>query len=120
MAKANKTGGRATGMRDGHGSDLRQMILGALADAGGRDYLKRQAKKTPGAFLALVGKIMAAPASGKDGGEIKTPEMSDLEVARRLAFLLAGGAQALEREPARPSVPRLINPITEEEEKSHA
>lgn len=34
------------------------MILGALDDAGGQAYLARQADENPGAFLALVGKIL--------------------------------------------------------------
>ena len=96
MAKGNQTGERAKGSPDGITSDLRQMILEALADAGGRKYLERQAEKTPSAFLALVGKIIPAPSSSKDGRLTETPEMSDLEVARRLAFLLARGARALE------------------------
>jgi hypothetical protein len=96
MTKENATGGRAAGTPDRHASDLRQMILRALAEAGGSDYLRRQAEETPSAFLALLAKIIPAQASGKDGGPIETREMSDLEVARRLAFLLARGAKALE------------------------
>ena len=38
--------------------ELKEMILGALDDAGGQDYLKRQAIESPGAFLSLVGKIL--------------------------------------------------------------
>jgi hypothetical protein len=95
MAKDNQAGGRAKGSPDGIAGDLRQMILGALADAGGREYLKRQAETTPSVFLALVGKIIPAASSSKDARPIETPEMSDLEVARRLAFLLARGAEAL-------------------------
>jgi hypothetical protein len=96
MAKGKKTGGRKKGTPNRLASDLRQMILGALADAGGREYLERQAEKAPSAFLALVGKLISAQSRSKDAGPIETPEMSDLEVARRLAFLLARGAQALE------------------------
>jgi len=96
MAKGKKTGGRKKGTPNRLTGDLRQMILGALADAGGHEYLARQAEKTPSAFLALVGKLISAQSSSKDARPIETPEMSDLEVARRLAFLLARGARALE------------------------
>jgi len=42
---------------------LKTMILGALADAGGRDYLASQAAKTPSAFLTLVAKVLPAEAA---------------------------------------------------------
>ena len=42
------------------------MILGALADAGGRAYLVEQAQKNPTAFLALVGRVL--PMQVKDSG----------------------------------------------------
>lgn len=120
MAKGNKTGGRPKGTPDRLASDLLRMLLGALEDAGGREYLKRQAEKTPSAFLALVGKIVPRQASGTDGGPIETREMSDLEVARRLAFLLTRGAQALAIEPGGPSVPRLANPTSAMKERTNA
>ena len=47
-----------------HGSpkaivDLREMVLGALSDAGGREYLYQQATaQNPSAFMALVGKCL--------------------------------------------------------------
>ena len=34
------------------------MILGALSDAGGQEYLRVQALVNPTAFLALVGKVL--------------------------------------------------------------
>jgi len=37
---------------------LRDMILGALDDAGGQAYLAEQAEKNPVAFLALVGRLL--------------------------------------------------------------
>jgi hypothetical protein len=97
MAKGCKTGGRAKGTPSKLTGDLRQMIEGALADVGGRGYLAEQATKTPSAFLTLVAKILPMQVTGKDGGPIETRDMSDLEVARRLAFLLARGANTRER-----------------------
>ena len=38
--------------------DVREMISGALDDAGGRKYLAARAKDTPQAFLALLGKVV--------------------------------------------------------------
>ena len=120
MTKGYKTGGRLKGTPNKITVDLRQMILRALTEAGGHEYLMRQADENPAAFLALVGKVVPKPSSPEEIRPVERPKMSDLEVARRLAFLLARGAQALAVERARPSVPRLVNPITEEEEKSHA
>ena len=67
MAKGNQTGGRAKGIPVVIASDLRRMILGALDDAGGHEYLARQAEKTPSAFLALVGVIMTVVQYGRLG-----------------------------------------------------
>jgi len=50
--------GKAKGTRAKYTIDLRNMILGALSDAGGRKYLAAQAKENPGAFLGLVGRIL--------------------------------------------------------------
>lgn len=54
-----KTGG---GSRKGRPNkvtgDLRAMILSALDEAGGAEYLTAQAADNPGAFLALVGKCL--------------------------------------------------------------
>jgi hypothetical protein len=38
--------------------ELKEMILGALDDAGGQAYLAARALDTPGPFLALLGKIL--------------------------------------------------------------
>ena len=96
MTNSDTIGGRKQGTRDPLAGDLRRMILGALEDAGGREYLTKLAKESPSIFLGFVAKMISAEAGGKDGGPSETPEMSDLEVARRLAFLLARGAQELE------------------------
>jgi len=125
MTKGYKTGGRLKGTPNKFTVDLRQMILRALSEVGGHEYLMRQAEQNPTAFLALVGKVVPKQLSPEEIRPVERPRMSDLEVARRLAFLLARGAQALKREQAQPGVPRLVNPIraveiTAVEEKSHA
>lgn len=38
--------------------ELKEMVEGALQDAGGRAYLARQAEENSSAFLALVGKFV--------------------------------------------------------------
>jgi len=58
MAKGRKTGGRRKGSVNKTTADVKSMIEGALADAGGREYLKKQAIESPAAFMGLVGKII--------------------------------------------------------------
>jgi hypothetical protein len=51
-------------------AELKDLILGALDDAGGQAYLATQAKENPGAFLSLVGKVLPLKVTGKDGGPL--------------------------------------------------
>lgn len=46
------------------------MILQALSEAGGVEYLKARAEDTPGPFLALVGKVLPLQMVGEGGGPI--------------------------------------------------
>jgi hypothetical protein len=54
--------------------ELKEMILTALDDAGGVEYLARQAEEKPAAFLALVGKVlpMTVQGPGEDGAFVFT------------------------------------------------
>lgn len=69
-APGERRGGRKKGTPNKHTGELRQMILGALDDAGGRAYLKSQAASNPNAFLTLVGKVLPLQHTGEDGGSI--------------------------------------------------
>lgn len=84
MAKAKgspKTGGRVAGTPNKFTGELKEMILNALAAAGGVDYLKQQAVDNPPAFLALVGKVLPMQVTGKDGGPIVMGWATDAEDA---------------------------------------
>jgi hypothetical protein len=65
MAIGKKTGG---GSRKGKPNkitgQLKEMILGALDEAGGKKYLLTQAQTNPNAFLSLVGKVLPMTVSG--------------------------------------------------------
>ena len=50
--------GRKKGVTNAVTKELKDMILGALDDAGGQKYLALQAVNNPGAFMALVGKVL--------------------------------------------------------------
>lgn len=58
--------GRKKGVPNKVTGQLKDMILGALSDAGGQAYLARCANENPTAFLALVGKVLPLQVTGKD------------------------------------------------------
>ena len=68
MANGRKTGGRVAGTPNKFSADLRAMILNALSEAGGEQYLARQANENPGPFLTLLGKILPTQLAGDGGG----------------------------------------------------
>ena len=74
MAKAKgsaKTGGRQRGTPNKVTAELKDMILQALDNAGGVEYLQKQANDNPAAFLTLVGKVLPMTVNGSGaGGEI--------------------------------------------------
>lgn len=66
--------GRPAGVKNKNTQALKDMILGALDEAGGVDYLVARATdpKTSSAFLGLIGKVLPMQVSGIDGEPIKT------------------------------------------------
>ena len=62
--------GRKKGVPNKINGDLKAMILGALAGAGGQDYLQRQAELNPGSFLTLIGKVLPMQITGEGGGPV--------------------------------------------------
>jgi hypothetical protein len=62
--------GRPAGTPNKVTGELKAMILEALDQAGGVEYLKARASDTPGPFLALVGKILPMQVTGEDGKSI--------------------------------------------------
>lgn len=50
--------GRPKGSGNKLTNDIKAMILGALEQAGGQEYLFRQSKDNPVAFMGLLGKIL--------------------------------------------------------------
>lgn len=71
MANGRKTGGRKRGTPNKNTSLIRDMIANALDEVGGEEYLAEKAKSHPGAFLALIGKVMPIQVEGSDGGAVK-------------------------------------------------
>ncbi len=59
-----KTGGRKAGTPNKINADLKAMILTALGNAGGVEYLTTQANANPVAFMTLVGKVLPMTVAG--------------------------------------------------------
>jgi len=49
---------------------LKDMVLEALDEAGGVQYLVDRAHETPGLFLTLVGKVMPMQVAAENKGEV--------------------------------------------------
>lgn len=56
--------GRKRGVPNKTTSELKDMILQALSNAGGVEYLQARAKDTPTAFLSLVGRVLPLQVQG--------------------------------------------------------
>lgn len=61
-----RRGGRQKGTPNRVTGALKDMILQALANVGGVEYLEKQADAQPGHFMSLVGRVL--PLQVKDGG----------------------------------------------------
>ena len=57
--------GRPKGVPNKMTKALKEMILGALDDAGGQEYLAKQAEENPSAFMTLIGKVLPLSVTGK-------------------------------------------------------
>jgi hypothetical protein len=62
--------GRPKGCPNKMGAALKDMILRALEEAGGVEYLREQAEKHPTAFMALLGKVLPLQVTGAHDGPI--------------------------------------------------
>ena len=81
-------GGRVKGTPNKITVALKDMILGALNDAGGQKYLTKQAKLNPGPFLTLLGKVLPTTIAGDpDNPLLPVDELSD----KILSHIASGG-----------------------------
>jgi hypothetical protein len=62
--------GRKPGVPNKITTDIKELILGALQDVGGRQYLAARAIDTPASFLTLIGKILPMQLTGENGAPI--------------------------------------------------
>ena len=60
-----KTGGRVKGTPNKLTASVKTMILGALNELGGTQYLVEQGRANPSAFLSLVGRVLPMQLDGR-------------------------------------------------------
>ncbi|MFZ2403698.1 MAG: hypothetical protein WAW41_01075 [Methylobacter sp.] len=70
--------GRKKGVTNGDTAKLRELILGALDDVGGRKYLAAQALENPAAFMTLIGKVL--PKDVNVGGQPDNPVVTEIRL----------------------------------------
>jgi hypothetical protein len=63
-------GGSRLGKPNKNTGAIKDMILEALSQSGGVEYLKKQAKENPGPFMQLLGKIMPTQITGANNGPV--------------------------------------------------
>lgn len=78
-ASPKNLGGRPKGAANKVTGEVKQMILDALAAAGGVKYLTKQATANPKAFLTLVGKVLPLQVTGDGGGPLRVTITQDDE-----------------------------------------
>lgn len=68
--RAQPKGGSRKGAPNKNTAAIKDMILSALANAGGAEYLERRANdpRTASAFLGLVGKVLPLQIANADDG----------------------------------------------------
>jgi hypothetical protein len=71
--KGERRGGRKKGTPNKITAELKDMIRAALDEAGGVDYLKKQALEEPAAFLSLLGKTLPKEVTGAGGKPLIPP-----------------------------------------------
>jgi len=60
-----KTGGRKKGIPNKTTGELKDMILKALSNVGGIEYLEQRARENPVAFVSLLGRVLPLQVKGE-------------------------------------------------------
>lgn len=64
--------GRVKGVPNKVTKAVKEMILGALDDAGGQAYLAKQAEENPAAFMTLIGKVLPLQVDANLNATVRT------------------------------------------------
>ncbi len=79
-----KTGGRKKGTPNRSTVELKTMILAALDDAGGQEYLSTQAALTPNAFMSLLGRILPLQLEGNKDNPLELVVRAKADLGTKL------------------------------------
>lgn len=71
MALGHKTGGRQAGTPNKMTREVKEMVIQALDEAGGVDYLVAQSRDNPTAFMTLIGKVLPLQVAGELSHAVK-------------------------------------------------
>jgi hypothetical protein len=97
VAVGFKTGGRKKGTPNKVSALLKDAILTAAEEAGGKEgligYLRQQAKNNPAPFMGLLGKVLPMQIAGDQENPVQIADPNNRERARALLALL-GAAKA--------------------------
>lgn len=63
--------GSRKGIPNKNTAAIKDMIVQALANAGGVDYLTKQASENPKAFMSLLGRVIPMQVTGEGGGPLQ-------------------------------------------------
>src|SRR5215468_9757638 len=85
-----RRGGRQKGTPNKMSKALKDMVLGALDDVGGQEYLARMSQEQPGAFMTLLGKVLPTTLAGEPGA----PLTNRIEVLQRTTMADERAAEA--------------------------
>jgi len=69
-APGERRGGRAKGVPNKLNATIKELIVGALDDVGGREYLAARALDQPVAFMGLLGRVLPLQLTGENGAPI--------------------------------------------------
>ena len=92
--------GRKPGVPNKLSADIKNMILNALSDVGGEQYLAARARDCPIAFLSLLGKVLPMQIASENGGALlvdfrwqdETPAGNGAQHVHRHALTINGEA----------------------------
>jgi len=63
--------GRPKGAKNKTTTAVKEMVLTALGNVGGVEYLERQAEANPQAFMTLVGKVIPLQVAGDEDNPVR-------------------------------------------------
>lgn len=64
--------GRPKGAKNKMSGQIKDMVMTALGNVGGINYLERQAEQNPQAFMTLVGKVIPLQVGGDPDNPLKS------------------------------------------------